>query len=202
MRHKREPIQIRFRRARGYDPLVDTMDQVQITKLRELIRDIPDFPKPGIVFKDITPLLAHPAGLSLAVEYLAQPFRSAHVDKVVGTESRGFIFGTAVAQNLSAGFIPIRKAGKLPAETRSEEYELEYGVDRLEIHVDAVQAGDRVLMVDDLLATGGTMAASCRVVESLGATIVGCAFLIELTVLHGRDQLTSYPIHSILNFDG
>ena len=177
------------------------MERIQITKLRELIRDIPDFPKPGIVFKDITPLLAHPAGLSLAVEYLDQPFRSARVDTVAGSASRGFIFGTAAAHNLSTWFIPLRESLQRPGKQRCQVYELEYGVDRLEMHVDAVQSGDRVLMVDDLLATGGTMAASCRMVESLGGTIVGCAFLIELTALHGRDQLSPYPIHSILNFD-
>ncbi len=180
---------------------MESEDRVKITKLRDLIRDVPDFPKPGIVFKDITPLLADPAGLSLAVEYLTQPFRAQRVDAVVGAESRGFIFGTAVARNLSAGFVPIRKPGRLPAETRSEEYVLEYGTDRLEIHVDAVKPGMQVLMVDDLLATGGTMAACCRLVESLGGKIVGLAFLIELGFLEGRRGLTDYPIHSIMSYD-
>jgi adenine phosphoribosyltransferase len=169
-----------------------------ILDLRDLIRDVPDFPKPGIVFKDITPLLADPAGLSLAVELLTQPFRGMSIDKVVGAESRGFIFGTAVARNLSAGFVPIRKPGKLPRETRSAEYALEYGVDRLEIHQDAIQPGMNVLMVDDLLATGGTMAACCGLVESLGGRIAGIAFLIELAFLHGRDKLAPHTIHSIL----
>ncbi len=169
-----------------------------IVKLEDLIRDVPDFPKPGVIFKDITPLLADPAGLSLAVEYLTEPFRQMPVDVVVGAESRGFIFGTAVARNLSAGFVPIRKPGKLPCKTRAEEYVLEYGVDRLEIHEDAVRPGMNVLMVDDLLATGGTMAACCRLVESLDGTIIGVAFLIELSFLNGREKLSKYPIHSIL----
>ena len=176
-------------------------ERVRITKLRELIRDIPDFPKPGIVFKDITPLLRDPAGLSLAVEYLTQPFRRSRIDSVVGAESRGFIFGTAVAGNLSAGFIPIRKPGRLPADTISEEYELEYRKDSIEIHRDAINPGDRILIVDDLIATGGTMSACCRLVTALGGTIVGIAVLIELAFLNGRDQLRGYPVHSILTYD-
>ncbi len=175
--------------------------QVQLIKLRDLIADVPDFPKPGIIFKDITPLLADAAGLSLAVEYLTQPFRKARVDLVVGAESRGFVFGTAVARNLSAGFVPIRKPGKLPRATHSEEYQLEYGVDRLEIHADAIRPGHRVLLIDDLLATGGTAAACCRLVESLGGQIVGCAFLVELAFLRGRDALRPYPLHSVLVVD-
>ena len=176
-------------------------DRVMITKLRDLIRDVPDFPKPGVVFKDITPLLAHPAGLSLAVEYLTQPYRHIHIDMVVGAESRGFIFGTAVARNLSSGFVPIRKPGRLPAETHAEDYTLEYGEESVEIHTDAIQPGDKVLMVDDLLATGGTMAACCRLVEKLGGQIVGIAVLIELSFLGGRSRLDDYPIHSILTYD-
>ena len=177
---------------------MDTDDRIRITKLRDLIRDIPDFPKPGVVFKDITPLLRDQAGLSLAVEYLSQPYRQLHVDVVVGAESRGFIFGTAVARNLSAGFVPIRKPGRLPFRLRSEVYELEYGTDQLEIHEDAIHPGDRVLLVDDLLATGGTMAACCKLVESLRGEIVGTAFLIELAYLNGRKKLGDYPVHSIL----
>ena len=181
--------------------VIELEQQIRITKLRELIRDVPDFPKAGVVFKDITPLLRHPAGLSLAVEYLTQPFRDQRVEVVVGAESRGFIFGTAVARNLSAGFVPIRKPGKLPAAVRSEAYELEYGTDCLEIHDDAIQRGERVLMIDDLLATGGTMAACCKLVEYLGGNIIGCGFLIELAFLGGRAKLGEYPIHSILSYD-
>jgi len=169
--------------------------------LSALIRDIPDFPKPGIVFKDITPLLADPAGLSLAVELITRPFRSMNVCKVVGAESRGFIFGTAVARNLSAGFVPIRKPGKLPARTISAEYELEYGTDRMEIHADAIDKGDRILLVDDLLATGGTIAACGRLVEELGGTIIGVAFLIELAFLGGRERIARYPVHSVLRYE-
>jgi len=180
---------------------MDRDERIRITKLRELIRDIPGFPKPGIVFKDITPLLADPAGLSLSVEYLTQPFRHMKVDLVVGAESRGFIFGTAVARNLSAGFVPIRKPGRLPAQTHTESYTLEYGVDNVEIHRDAIQPGDRVLMVDDLLATGGTMSACCRLVSNLGGEIIGIAVLIELSYLNGRSQLHPYPVHSILVYD-
>jgi len=180
---------------------VDREDGIKITKLRSLIRDIPDFPKPGIVFKDITPLLADPAGLSLAVEYLTQPFRHLHINLVAGAESRGFIFAAAVARNLSAGFVPIRKPGRLPAPTRLQQYALEYGCDSLEIHADAIPAGARVLMIDDLLATGGTMEACCQLVESLGGTIAGIAFLIELAFLNGRSRLGDYPVHSILKYE-
>lgn len=174
---------------------------ITITKLRDLIRDVPDFPKPGVVYKDITPLLQHPAGLSLAVEYLTQPFRHIRVDIVAGAESRGFIFGTAVARNISAGFVPLRKPGKLPHSTRAAHFDLEYGTDSLEIHEDAITPGSRVLLVDDLLATGGTMAACCELVESLGGEIVGLAVLIELSFLRGRDRLSRYPVHSILTYD-
>lgn len=181
--------------------MMEPDQQVRITKLRELIRDIPDFPKPGIVFKDITPLLADPAGLSLAVEYLTQPFRHIQVDLVAGAESRGFIFGTAVARNLSAGFVPIRKPGRLPYETISEEYALEYGTDAVEIHRDAIRPGSRVLLVDDLLATGGTMAACCRLVTSLGGQIQGIAILIELGFLKGRKLLAGHTLHTILTYN-
>jgi adenine phosphoribosyltransferase len=165
------------------------------------IRDIPDFPKPGILFKDITPLLASPAGLSLAVEFLTQPFRDKHIDIVVGAESRGFIFGTAVARNLSAGFVPIRKPGKLPARKLSMTYDLEYGTDTLEIHADAIKAGQRVLLLDDLLATGGTMRACCDLVEKLGGQIIGVAVLIELLGLEGRARLHDWPVHCVLSYE-
>ena len=176
-------------------------DQPGIADLYKLVRDVPDFPKKGIVFKDITPLLADPAGLSLAVECLAQPFRTMNITKVVGAESRGFIFGTAVAQTLSAGFVPIRKPGKLPCETLSEVYELEYGTDQFQIHKDGITPGERVLLVDDLLATGGTIAACCRLVKSLGGQIAGVALLIELAFLNGRSRIADYPIHAVLRFD-
>ncbi len=168
--------------------------------LRRLIRDIPDFPKPGILFKDITPLLADAAGLALAVEYMMQPYRGQRVDAVASAESRGFIFGTAVAKGLSVGFIPIRKPGKLPAKVRRHEYELEYGTDCLEIHEDATKAGQQVLIVDDLLATGGTLAACCDLVQSLGATVMAVAVLIELEALHGRERLREYPVYSVLKY--
>jgi adenine phosphoribosyltransferase len=166
-----------------------------------LIRDISDFPKPGIVFKDITPLLGCPAALSLAVEFLTQPFRNKHIDIVVGAESRGFIFGTAVARNLSAGFVPIRKPGKLPSQKLSLTYELEYGKDTLEIHADAIRPDQRVLLLDDLLATGGTMKACCDLVEKLGGNIVGVAVLIELIQLEGRSKLLNWPVHCVLSYD-
>jgi adenine phosphoribosyltransferase len=172
-------------------------------ELSSLIRDIPDYPKPGVVFKDITPLLRNPAGLAMAVEQMANPFRGKGVELVAGAESRGFIFGTAIAQALSAGFIPIRKPNKLPWETEAIEYELEYGKDKLEIHRDAINKGQRVLMVDDLLATGGTMKACCDLVDKLGGAIVGVTVMIELTFLHGRDVLKPYDnVHAVMKFDG
>jgi adenine phosphoribosyltransferase len=172
-----------------------------VRELRQLIRDIPDFPKPGILFKDITPLLANPAGLSLAVEFLTQPFRDQHIDIVIGAESRGFIFGTAVARNLSAGFVPIRKPGKLPFKKLSLTYDLEYGTDTMEVHSDAIKPGQRVLLLDDLLATGGTMRACCELVEQLGGNIVGISILIELVGLGGKDKLSKWPLHCVMCYD-
>jgi adenine phosphoribosyltransferase len=172
-----------------------------VESLTKMLRDVPDFPKPGVVFKDITPILACPAALSLAVEFLTQPYRGRSVDVVVGAESRGFIFGTAVARNLSAGFVPIRKPGKLPCKTRQAEYKLEYGTDALEIHEDAVRPGMKVLLVDDLLATGGTMAACCELVKTLQGEIIGAAFLIELCFLRGRKKLEGIPIHSVIKVE-
>ncbi len=163
-----------------------------MTTLESLIRNIPDWPKPGILFKDITPLLRDPSGLAMAVEKMANPFRDKQIDLVAGAESRGFIFGTAVAGALSAGFVPIRKPNKLPHDTHAIQYGLEYGTDTLEVHTDAVAAGQRVLMVDDLLATGGTMKACCDLIEKLGGSIVGVSVLIELTALSGRKKIKSY----------
>jgi adenine phosphoribosyltransferase len=170
----------------------------EVEDLRRLIRDVADFPKPGVVFKDITPLLADPAGLAWAVELLTQPFRGRHIDLVAGAESRGFIFGTAVARELSAGFVPVRKPGKLPAATRRHQYSLEYGTDALEVHEDAVRTGQKVLIVDDLLATGGTLAACCQLLSQLGATVVAVAVLMELEALGGRRKLSDYPVFSVL----
>ena len=167
--------------------------------LASLIRSIPDWPKPGIQFKDITPLLRDPAGLALSVEQMANPFRGKGVELVVGAESRGFIFGTAVAAALSAGFVPVRKPNKLPHDTHAIEYGLEYGTDTLEIHTDAVTKGQRVLIVDDLLATGGTMKACCDLIHKLGGEIVGISVLIELTALPGREKIKPYGnIHTVL----
>jgi len=166
--------------------------------LERYIRDVPDFPREGIVFKDITPLLAEPAALDEAVRRLAEPFTGRGVDLVAAVESRGFIFGAAVARELGAGFVPLRKPGKLPRETVRKEYALEYGTDAIEIHADAVGAGARVLMVDDLLATGGTMAAACELVRELGGEVVAVAFLIELCFLKGREKLPGCEIHTLI----
>lgn len=172
-----------------------------IDKLAKQIIDVPDFPKPGVVYKDFTPLLADPSSLALAVELMANPYRGKGIDLVVGAESRGFIFGIAIAQSLSAGFVPVRKPGKLPRAVHTEEYDLEYGSDTLEIHQDALANGSRVLLVDDLLATGGTMKASCQLVQRAGAEIAGITVLIELDFLHGRDQLDAYgELHSVLRY--
>ena len=168
--------------------------------LKRLIRDIPDFPKPGIMFRDITPLLADPAGLALSIELMANPYRGKYIDLVVGAESRGFIFGTAVASHLSAGFALVRKPGKLPHKRISITYDLEYGKDTLEMHADAVIEGQRVLVIDDLLATGGTMKASIDLVEQLGGEVVGAAVLIELHGLGGREKVGDLDIHSVLQY--
>ena len=168
--------------------------------LRSLIRDIPDFPKPGIVFKDITPLLRSPRALEYCGEALAAPFRDQGVTAVVAIESRGFIFGTAVAYTLGRGFIPIRKPGKLPFKTRRNEYTLEYGSGVLEIHDDALTPDDRVLIVDDVLATGGTASAAAALVRDFGATIAGVAMLIELGFLEGRKCLPDLTVHSLITY--
>lgn len=169
--------------------------------LRSLIHDVPDFPKPGIVFKDFTPLLADPRGLALAVELMANPYRGQRIDLVVGAESRGFIFGTAIAQALSAGFVPIRKKSKLPRQVRGVDYALEYGTDRVEMHADAVTRGHTVLLVDDLLATGGTLRACCELIAHTGAQIKGITVLMELEALKGRNRVAEYgDVHSVLKY--
>jgi len=172
-----------------------------LSPLKRLIREIPDFPKTGILFRDITPLLADPSGIALAVELLANPFRGKNIDLVVGAESRGFIFGTAVACCLSAGFVLVRKPGKLPHKKISMTYDLEYGTDTLEMHEDSILKNQRVLIVDDLLATGGTMKACCDLVEKVGGDVVGLACLIELAGLRGRDKLGAHKIHSVLQYE-
>ena len=170
--------------------------------LRAHIRDIPDYPKPGIVFKDVTPLLLHPPALEHAVAVLSRHASNLDVDLVVAAEARGFILGGAIAARTGAGFIPARKPGKLPAAVDSVEYALEYGVDALEVHNDALRPGTRVLVHDDLLATGGTARALCELVERAGAHVVGCAFVIELAVLGGRKQLEPYDVNSLIRYEG
>src|SRR5271154_2774728 len=170
-------------------------------RLRELIREIPDFPKPGIGFKDITPLMADAGALVEAVTGLAEYARALEVDCVVAAEARGFLLGPALALELGAGFALARKPGKLPYDTVSAEYELEYGESKLELHTDAVAAGRRVLVHDDLLATGGTAATLCDLVEQLGGEVAGCGFLIELAFLGGRERLAGHDVHALLTYD-
>jgi adenine phosphoribosyltransferase len=171
-----------------------------VAAARAAVRDVPDFPKDGILFKDITPLLADPALFLDVCALLTAPFVRDGITQVVAVESRGFILGAPVAHALGAGFVPVRKPGKLPSRTIREEYALEYGADALEIHADALTAGSRVLVVDDVLATGGTAAATCRLVERTGASVVGCAFLIELGFLAGRGKLAGRRIESLLTY--
>lgn len=168
--------------------------------LREYIRDVPDFPKPGILFRDITPLLRDPKALRRSVDALVEPFRNDRIDAVLGIESRGFIFGTSVALALDAGFVIVRKKGKLPYETVEQEYALEYGTDVVEMHVDGVREGQRVLVLDDLIATGGTAAAAVRLARKAGASVVACAFLIELSALKGREQLDVDRVHTVISY--
>ena len=172
--------------------------------VRSLIRTVPDFPKPGILFRDITTLLKDAAGFRSVVEELAAAYRDDGVDKVAGIESRGFIIGAALAYRMQAGFVPIRKAGKLPAENFGQDYELEYGADRLEVHRDAIDAGERVLLVDDLIATGGTAEAALRLIRIAGGTVAGCAFVIDLPDLGGRARLENagYPVLALCQFPG
>ncbi len=170
-------------------------------ELKDLIRSVPNFPKEGIIFKDITTLLKDPNGYKEALNQLVKLAEKKEVTKVIGIESRGFIFGGALAEKLNAGFIPIRKPGKLPAAKVSESYVLEYGTDSIEIHKDAIQPGDKILLHDDLLATGGTMKAACNLVEKLGAEVVQISFLIELTFLNGRSKFENYDLHSLIQYD-
>ena len=168
--------------------------------LSEFIRDIPDFPKPGILFRDITPLLQSPLAFRETIQRLAEPFRGQGIDVVAAAEARGFIFAAPLALELQAGLVPIRKPGKLPGKTFSHTYDLEYGSDTLQIHYDAIPRGCKVLMVDDLLATGGTVAACCHMIEQSGGIIAGCAFVIELTFLNGRKRIAQYPTISLIQY--
>ncbi len=174
---------------------------MDVVHLKDHIRDIPDFPQPGIVFKDITPLLGNADAFRCMVDSLAAHFADRPIDKVVGIEARGFILAAPIAHLLGAGFVPVRKAGKLPWRTRVEEYSLEYGTDRLEMHEDAIAAGDNVLVVDDVLATGGTAAATLRLVEAAGGTVVGLGFVIELAFLGGRRRVGNHDAVSLLTYE-
>lgn len=178
-----------------------TMTELTSTRLADYIREIPDFPKPGINFKDITPLLAAPRPFARAIEQLADHYRHENIDLVVAAEARGFIFATPLAMALGVGFVPIRKPGKLPYERHSHTYELEYGTDTLEMHVDVIGPGQRVLVVDDLLATGGTVNACCEMVERCEAVVCGCAFLIELKFLNGAERLAPRPVFSLIQYE-
>jgi adenine phosphoribosyltransferase len=168
--------------------------------IRDHVRDLADYPKPGVVFKDITPVLARPDAFAAAVDAVVEPFIDVPIDKVVGIEARGFVFAAPIACRLSAGFVPVRKPGKLPWHVEREEYALEYGIDVLEIHRDAIRPGERILIVDDVLATGGTASAAVRLVEKLGGEIVGCAFFIELGFLEGRQHLGANEVHSVVQY--
>ena len=169
--------------------------------LRAHVRDVVDYPKPGIVFKDITPLLGDADAFRATVDALSEPFVANRVDKVLGIEARGFVFAAPVAYGLQAGFVPVRKPGKLPSKVEREEYELEYGTDLLEIHRDAIGPGQQVLIVDDVVATGGTAAATARLVERLGGEVMGFAFVLELGFLHGREKIAGYPVHTLVTYD-
>ena len=175
-----------------------------MSQWQHLVRDVPDFPRPGILFKDITPVLADADGFAAAIAAMAEPWREVELNAVVGIESRGFILGAALSQALGTGFVPVRKPGRLPARTLSQDYSLEYGTDRLEIHVDALPPGGRVLLVDDLIATGGTAEAACLLVAAAGGQVVECAFVIDLPDLGGRRRLEEQglPVHALCAFEG
>lgn len=176
--------------------MAQTPDPAQLEMLRQHIRSVPDYPQPGVLFRDITPMLADPVAFGIAVDAMALPFRG--VDKVVAIESRGFILGAPVALDLHAGLVPVRKVGRLPAATLREDYALEYGVNTVEIHRDAIQPGERVLIVDDVLATGGTVRAAANLVQRLGGEVAGVSLLIELGILNGRDRLTDLNLQTLL----
>jgi adenine phosphoribosyltransferase len=182
--------------------MTDVVAQHLEQRVRALVRDVPDYPKPGIMFKDITPLLGHPETFRSACDAMAASFQQDRVTHVAAIESRGFLFGSPIAVSLGTGLVPIRKRGKLPYDSQFEEYELEYGTDALEMHVDALPSGSRVLVVDDLLATGGTAAAACRLIERLGGVVVGCSFLIRLAFLGGAEKLTGRRVASIVAYEG
>jgi adenine phosphoribosyltransferase len=186
--------------ASGITPSTSTLTLEQSTWLKQYIRNIPDYPQPGILFRDITPLLQDPTALRFTIETMANRYRSQQIDQVVGIESRGFIFGTPLAYLLGTGFVPVRKKGKLPSQVISVEYELEYGSNVLEMHTDSIQPGQRILVVDDLLATGGTTAGTVKLVEQLGAQVVSLAFLIELAGLEGRSRLPGHDVFALLSY--
>ncbi len=175
-----------------------------MTDVRDYIRTIPDFPEPGILFRDVTTLFADPRGFRVAIDQLLHPYSGLRFDKVVGLEARGFILGGAVAHQLSAGFVPVRKKGKLPAKTISESYTLEYGTAEVEVHDDAIAKGERILLVDDLLATGGTAEAGIRLIERLGGEVIGCAFIVDLPELGGRARLEALgmKVHALCAYEG
>jgi adenine phosphoribosyltransferase len=176
------------------------MSAERIELVRNLIRDVPDFPKPGIVFKDITPVLADPRAFNICLDLMAEPFDGQAVDAIVGIESRGFIFGAALAARMRKAFVPVRKPGKLPSETHKVAYSLEYGTDAVEIHRDAIAPGERVLIVDDLIATGGTAWAACELVRRLGGQVIGATFMIELGFLDGAKRLSPVEVHSLIRY--
>ena len=185
--------------------LMDAMEGKQMKDegidLKRFIRDVPDWPKKGILFRDITPLLLNPKAFAATIDALCADFTDAGIEYVAAVEARGFIFGSAVAEKLGAGFVPIRKKGKLPWQTESITYDLEYGTDTLQVHSDAVKDGGKVLMVDDLLATGGTMAAACKLIEKIGGTVAGIVFLVELADLLGRGKISDYKVVSIISYE-
>jgi len=176
-------------------------DAATSIELTDFIRDVPDFPKPGILFKDITPLLASPEGFQLAINQFVDHYQDKNIDVIIAAEARGFIFAPPLAMALKVGFAPVRKPGKLPYNRHTFNYELEYGTDTLEMHVDGVKPGQRVLIIDDLLATGGTVGACCKMVEQCEAEVAGCGFLIELKFLDGAEQLAPHPVHSLIQYD-